>query len=176
MPVGECNVAWQVSQPTGEAGATDRFSFTVLSSTAVDPGATTVPGATTPTTTPAAGGETSDDDEILDASEVSDGATWLGRVLSTLGLAVLFGSLALIIAAWPEGPEYILAVRFLRSVWLLTLAGTRALRRRPRAPRCAASRSAAGSTRPAGSTCSTPGGRGGPRSPGSCSSSPVRGW
>ena len=55
---------------------------------------------------------------------MSDGATWLGRVLSTLGLAVLFGSLALIIAAWPEGPEYILAVRFLRSVWLLTLAGT----------------------------------------------------
>ena len=124
MPVGECNVAWQVSQPTGEAGATDRFSFTVLSSTAVDPAATTVPGATTPPTTPAAGESTADDDEILDASEVSDGATWLGRVLSTLGLAVLFGSLALIIAAWPEGPEYILAVRFLRSVWLLTLAGT----------------------------------------------------
>ena len=60
----------------------------------------------------------------LDASEVSDGATWLGRVLSTLGLAVLFGSLVLIVAAWPEGPEYILAVRFLRSVWLLTLVGT----------------------------------------------------
>jgi copper transport protein len=124
MPVGECTVAWQVSQPTGEA-TTDRFSFTVLSSTAVDPGATTVPGATTPPTTPAAGTDTSDDDVIVDdASEVSDGATWLGRVLSTLGLAVLFGSLALIIAAWPEGPEYILAVRFLRSVWLLTLAGT----------------------------------------------------
>ena len=55
---------------------------------------------------------------------MSDGATWLGRVLSTFGLAVLFGSLVLIVAAWPEGPEYILAVRFLRSVWLLTLVGT----------------------------------------------------
>ncbi len=126
MPVGECNVAWQVSQPTGEPGATDRFSFTVLSSTAVDPGASTVPGATTPTTVPADTTDEADDDDVIvdDASEVSDGATWLGRVLSTLGLAVLFGSLVLIIAAWPEGPEYILAVRFLRSVWLLALAGT----------------------------------------------------
>ena len=126
-PAGECNVAWQVSLPASETPVTDRFSFTVLSSTAVDPGATTVPGATTPTTVATdAGGDTSDDDELVvdDASEVSDGATWLGRVLSTLGLAVLFGSLALIVAAWPEGPEYILAVRFLRSVWLLTLAGT----------------------------------------------------
>ena len=125
-PVGECNVAWQVSLPASETPASDRFTFTVLTSTAVDPEATTVPGATTPTTAPAAVDADDDDDDVVvdDASEVSDGATWLGRVLSTLGLAVLFGSLALIIAAWPEGPEYILAVRFLRSVWLLTLAGT----------------------------------------------------
>ena len=61
---------------------------------------------------------------VIDAADVSDGPTWLGRVLSTFGLAVLFGSLVLIVAAWPEGPEYILAVRFLRSVWLLTLVGT----------------------------------------------------
>jgi copper transport protein len=40
------------------------------------------------------------------------------------GLAILFGSLVLIVVAWPEGPEYILAVRFLRSVWILTLIGT----------------------------------------------------
>ena len=40
------------------------------------------------------------------------------------GLAVLFGSLVLIVVAWPEGPEYILAVRFLRSVWILTFVGT----------------------------------------------------
>jgi len=124
MPAGTCNVAWTVSEPSGEVGASDRFSFEILSSPISTTG-TTVPGDTT---AEAAGGEedTAGDveDEVLDASEVSDGATWLGRVLSTLGLAVLFGSLVLIVAAWPEGPEYILAVRFLRSVWLLTLIGT----------------------------------------------------
>ena len=61
---------------------------------------------------------------VQNAADVSDGATWLGRVLSTLGLAILFGSFVLIVVAWPEGPEYILAVRFLRSVWILTFAGT----------------------------------------------------
>ena len=45
-------------------------------------------------------------------------------MLSTFGLAVLFGSFILIVAAWPEGPEYILAVRFLRSIWLLAAIGT----------------------------------------------------
>jgi copper transport protein len=34
---------------------------------------------------------------------------------------VLFGSFVLIATAWPEGVEYILTVRFLRSAWLLTL-------------------------------------------------------
>ena len=47
-----------------------------------------------------------------------------GQVLSTFGVAVLFGALVLIVAAWPEGPEYLLAVRFLRSVWVLALVGT----------------------------------------------------
>jgi copper transport protein len=42
--------------------------------------------------------------------------------LISLGVAVLFGSFVLIATAWPEGVEYILTVRFLRSTWLLTLA------------------------------------------------------
>jgi copper transport protein len=42
--------------------------------------------------------------------------------LVSLGVAVLLGSLVLIATAWPEGVEYILTVRFLRSAWLLTLA------------------------------------------------------
>ena len=69
-------------------------------------------------------GSSSSSSTVRNAADVSDGATWLGRVLSTLGLAILFGSFVLIVVAWPEGPEYILAVRFLRSVWILTLAGT----------------------------------------------------
>ncbi len=125
LPAGTCNVGWQVSQPSGEPGANGRFSFNIETSTAVTPGST-VPGETTGTT-PTTTDTTTDSGSsstVRDASEVSDGATWLGRVLSTLGLAVLFGSLVLILVAWPEGPEYILAVRFLRSVWLLTLVGT----------------------------------------------------
>ena len=129
MPVGRVQrrLAGQPAGRRGRASAT-ASRFTVLASTAVDPTATTVAGATT-TDRPHPSRRrrhADDDDDVVvdDASEVSDGATWLGGVLSTLGLAVLFGSLALIIAAWPEGPEYILAVRFLRSVWLLTLVGT----------------------------------------------------
>jgi putative copper export protein len=37
---------------------------------------------------------------------------------------VVFGSLVLIVAAWPEGPEYVLALRFLRSMWIVGLVGT----------------------------------------------------
>lgn len=126
MPAGTCNVAWSVTPPEGAPNANGRFSFTVLNSPTTVPG-TTTPGGTTPAaTTPVAADDDSDgsDTTVLDASEVSDGATWLGRVLSTLGLAVLFGALVVILVGWPEGPEYILAVRFLRSVWLLALAGT----------------------------------------------------
>ena len=33
----------------------------------------------------------------------------------------LFGSLALISVGWPEGPEYIVTVRFLRLTWIVGL-------------------------------------------------------
>ena len=49
---------------------------------------------------------------------------WLGRVLSTLGILIIFGALVLIGVAWPEGPEYVITVRFLRSMWALALIGT----------------------------------------------------
>jgi len=39
-------------------------------------------------------------------------------------LAVLFGSLVLIAIAWPEGVEYILTVRFLRTTWIITTVST----------------------------------------------------
>ena len=42
----------------------------------------------------------------------------------SLGISVLFGSLVLIVAAWPEGPEYVLALRFLRTAWVVGLVGT----------------------------------------------------
>jgi copper transport protein len=129
MPAGPCNVAWAVRQPNGDEGPGGQFGFVVLSSPTPAGGSTasTTPGgSTTPTTVAPATSSSgsSDASTVLDASDVSDGATWLGRVLSMFGLAVLFGSLVLIVVAWPEGPEYILAVRFLRSVWILTFVGT----------------------------------------------------
>ena len=45
-------------------------------------------------------------------------------MLSTLGIAVVFGALVLIAAAWPEGVEYLITVRFLRAAWVLALIGT----------------------------------------------------
>jgi copper transport protein len=130
MPAGSCNVSWRTNQPNGEDGASGTFGFEVLSSSTPAPGDTTPDGSTpvtgtTPATTPSIddGGSVATSG-VLDAEDVSSGATWLGRILSTLGLAILFGSFVLIVVAWPEGPEYILAVRFLRSVWILTFAGT----------------------------------------------------
>ena len=114
-PAGVCNVAWSVTRPDGGAGSNASFSFSLST---LAPGQTTVPGSTP------SDGVAIDEEEIRDASEVSDTAIWLGQVLSTLGIAVLFGSVVLIVAAWPEGPEYILAVRFLRSTWVLGAAGT----------------------------------------------------
>jgi copper transport protein len=126
IPPGTCQVSWQVSEPTGEPGIQGRFSFTVQEPPPpTNPGGGATPGPTT-TTTPAGadGASAGDDEDVLDASEVSDAPTWLGRVLSIFGVAVLFGSLVLIVAAWPEGPEYIIAVRFLRAVWLIGFVGT----------------------------------------------------
>jgi copper transport protein len=131
MRAGRCNVSWRTLQPSGEDGAQGEFSFEVLNSPTAAAGETvpggSTPDATTPGTTPsdaADDGGSNGGTTVRNAADVSDGATWLGRVLSTLGLAILFGSFVLIVVAWPEGPEYILAVRFLRSVWILTFVGT----------------------------------------------------
>ena len=57
-------------------------------------------------------------------AETGQGPLWLGRLLSVLGVAILFGSLVTIAAAWPEGVEYLVAVRFIRMIWIVALLGT----------------------------------------------------
>jgi copper transport protein len=121
IPAGRCQVSWQASEPSGEPGIDGNFSFSVQETPPTLPGDTAAPGSTTP---PAASEGAAGDEDVIDASDVSDGPTWLGRVLSIFGVAVLFGALVLIVAAWPEGPEYIIAVRFLRAIWLVALIGT----------------------------------------------------
>ncbi len=125
LPKGECAVSWLVTQPDGQSGGSSTFLFTIAN----DPVATLAPPVTTATvgSTPAAGStappvtptETTD---TTTPESGSGGPLGLSRLLISLGVAVLFGSLVLIATAWPEGVEYILTVRFLRSAWLLTLA------------------------------------------------------
>ncbi len=123
LPKGECAVAWQVSQPDGQGGGSSTFLFTVANDTV----ATVAPPVTTPVegTTPATGTTvaptTSTGTTTGTPDSGSGGPLGLSRLLISLGVATLFGAVVLIATAWPEGVEYILTVRFLRSAWLLTL-------------------------------------------------------
>lgn len=129
LPRGACTVAWSLTNGAGEIVLNSTTVFTVTS----DPPAATTP----PEDTGEAGVTTTVDPFIRQPTTTSSaqvtepvdqgstgGALWLGRVLSTLGILVVFGGLALISVGWPEGPEYVVTVRFLRAAWLLSLFGT----------------------------------------------------
>lgn len=124
VPKGTCFVAWVLRDGLGQIIAQDTSAFQVqtdpaaVSTTTAASGATTISFITVPAitpTTPAANAETQGS---------AGGAVWFGRLLSTLGILVLFGSLALISVGWPEGPEYVVTVRFLRFMWVIALLGT----------------------------------------------------
>ena len=125
---GVCNVLWQVTDVNLQPAGSGTFSFTVAN----DPVATTVPATTTtvagttdttPATTvaPPTGEDGTTDAAGTADDEGSGGPLGLFRWLNNIGLAVLIGSLAVIAVAWPEGVEYILTVRFLRTTWIFTL-------------------------------------------------------
>lgn len=125
LPKGDCVVSWQVSQPDAQSGGSSSFQFSIandtvgtVAPTGTTPGVGSIPvtaSTAAPSTTSSTGGSTT-------PGTGSGGPLGLSRLLISLGVAVLFGSLVLIATAWPEGVEYILTVRFLRSAWLLTLA------------------------------------------------------
>lgn len=121
LPEGECNLTWQVFTADNESDGQGTLSFEV----AVDAVAA---GAETGTDVEPVDDAASDSDggssSVRSSASVSNGGIWLGRVLSIIGISVLFGSLVLIVAAWPEGPEYVLALRFLRTAWIIGAAGT----------------------------------------------------
>ncbi len=136
LPKGPCTVSWRVSEPDGNPGPNGSFTFEVESAPATTlstPG-TGENGGTSPGTGAGGTADTERDDEPGDSSsEVdvapigpfgSDWGLWLGRMLSIGGIAVAFGALVLIAVAWPEGPEYIIAVRFIRTAWIVGLVGT----------------------------------------------------
>ena len=138
-PKGGCTIAWRVTDINLQPAGSGNISFTIAN----DP----APASTTTSTLPPAPGETflpittdaavpatdgganvgagtavgaSGTDAANDTSS-SKGPLGLFRLFSSLGLAVLFGSLVLIAVAWPEGVEYILTVRFLRTAWIFAL-------------------------------------------------------
>jgi putative copper export protein/methionine-rich copper-binding protein CopC len=129
-PKGECTVAWVITDTNLQPAGSSSLKFNVANdpvATLAPETTTTVPGDTTPPTTAAApttSGSVTDSTDTAAASTSSNGPLGLFRMLSNLGLAVLFGSLVLIAIAWPEGVEYILTVRFLRTTWIFTLVST----------------------------------------------------
>ena len=138
LPRGTCVVRWGVSNTDGEPNGVGNITFTVenepavvettVPDTAADgtaPSGTATDGPTTGDGT-APDGSSSDNDEVADLAEVDagQGPLWLGRLLSVFGIAVLFGSLVVIAAAWPEGVEYLLTVRFVRGAWIVAFVGT----------------------------------------------------
>ncbi|MEO6651679.1 MAG: CopD family protein [Ilumatobacteraceae bacterium] len=129
LPKGACNIAWGLTNGEGDVVLNDTTSFAVTTeppasstdttpTTGTAPGATNAPGETV--TSVATGSSAS---ESVDQGGTG-GAIWLGRMLSTLGILVVFGGLALISVGWPEGPEYVVTVRFLRTAWIVSLLGT----------------------------------------------------
>jgi copper transport protein len=120
FPRGACTVPWSLRDAEGLQITSGLITFSVQADPTTTEG--TAAGDTTATTvaaTPAPAASAGDDDEGS-----TGGALWLGRVLSTVGILVVFGAIVLIGVAWPEGPEYVITVRFLRSMWALSLLGT----------------------------------------------------
>ena len=134
LPRGLCVATWRVSDSDGEPNGSSLISFTVdaepaPTTTPTDEGSTTSSVASADGSTPSASaaasnGEAETKTTALNRVETGTGPLWLGRVLSTLGIAAVFGALVLIAAAWPEGVEYLITVRFLRAAWVLALIGT----------------------------------------------------
>lgn len=137
VPSGTCTTRYTVTNTDGDPDGEGLITFVIANALtgAVDTTDTTpaddntgAPADSTPAddaadeSTPLTAG----DDEVVDLSIAGEGnaALWLGRLLSTLGIATLFGSLLMITAAWPEGVEYLVTIKFLRVVWIGAVIGT----------------------------------------------------
>jgi copper transport protein len=127
LPRGACVASYVVSDAEGSPNGQGNITFTIEN----DP----VAAATTPTSEPTSGDSVPADtattstgatEEVANLSDVDSGQgpLWLGRLISVFGLAVLLGSLVVIAAAWPEGVEYLVTIRFLRAVWIVAFLGS----------------------------------------------------
>ncbi len=129
LPKGGCIATWAVGDADNAPNGSGNITFSIeneppTTETTIE-GAVTSTTVETPTTTTAAAPTTPSSTVVsLTSAETGRAPLWLGRLLSTLGIAILFGSLVTVAAAWPEGVEYLVAVRFIRSSWILALLGT----------------------------------------------------
>ncbi len=127
LPKGACVASYVVSDEEGSPNGQGNITFTVENEPAtVETTPTSEPttGDSVPTgEAPSSVGSTTD---VTNLSEVDtgQGPLWLGRLISVLGVGVLLGALVLIAAAWPEGVEYLVTIRFIRAVWIVALVGT----------------------------------------------------
>ena len=133
LPKGTCVAKWLVSDTEGEPNGSGNITFSVSSDPVTVETTTTVAGADAATGTTVADTTTAVDgsvgttqDEIVSPAdaETGQGPLWLGRLISVLGVGILFGSLVTIAAAWPEGVEYLVAVKFIRTIWIVAVIGT----------------------------------------------------
>lgn len=127
LPRGACVASYVVSDEEGSPNGQGNITFTVESDPA--PVETTTPSETTtgdsvPTAEASTTSTTTGDVANLSSVDGGQGPLWLGRLLSVFGIAVLLGSLVVIAAAWPEGVEYLVTIRFIRAVWLVALIGS----------------------------------------------------
>lgn len=128
LPRGACVARYVVSDSEGSPNGQGNVTFDVANDPdTVETTPTTEPGATSsvpPDTTSSTTTTTTDDVANLSDVDQGQGPLWLGRLISVFGLAVLLGSLVLIAAAWPEGVEYLVTIRFIRAIWVVALVGT----------------------------------------------------
>jgi copper transport protein len=131
FPRGACTVSWLLRDSLGETIDQGLIAFSVQTAP--------VTADDDDTGDPADGTDDSDDgaadpapaapppaasDQVTETDGGTGGALWLGRVISTTAILALFGALVLIGTAWPEGPEYVITLRFVRSLWVVAFVGT----------------------------------------------------
>ncbi|MDA3017411.1 MAG: CopD family protein [Actinomycetota bacterium] len=109
---GSCVVSWAL--PDRSLGS---FQFT--SAVAIQ---STVPGATDGTGTPEAPTIIGETIEQQESGPRVGGILALLRIFEYLLMSALFGGLALIVTAWPEGPTYGVMIRYMRLAWISCVA------------------------------------------------------
>jgi copper transport protein len=125
VPKGNCTVTWQVTDTSQQPAGRASFQFSVLAGSTAGTG-TSLPALGTPSasTTVISTPSSSSARASTGTGGGSKGPLGLFRLVTMLGLAMLFGALVVIAIAWPEGVEYILTVRHLRAVWGIALGGS----------------------------------------------------